>query len=88
MIKVISTENMRKSEAAAIEKSLTAFELISRAGLAIFEAVDWKPPVAVVCGGGNNAADGFATASRLKTAGIDVTLFLYPTADRGRPLFL
>ena len=76
MIKVISTENMRKSEAAAIEKSLTAFELISRAGLAIFEAVDWKPPVAVVCGGGNNAADGFATASRLKTAGIDVTLFL------------
>jgi hydroxyethylthiazole kinase-like uncharacterized protein yjeF len=76
MIKVVSVENMRKSDAYTIEHSTSSRELMSRAGKAIFEAVDWKQPVAVVCGAGNNAGDGFVVAEYLKNAGIECELFL------------
>lgn len=76
MIKVVSVENMRKSDAYAGEHSASFRELMSRAGSAIFAAVEWRPPVAVVCGTGNNAGDGFAVAVLLKDANIPCTVFL------------
>ena len=51
----VSVETMRKSDAWTIEHLVPSKELMRRAGTAIFEAGQWKAPVAVVCGKGNNA---------------------------------
>lgn len=76
MIKVTSVENMRKSDEHTVLHSATQIELMDRAGKAIFEAVDWRAPVAVVCGTGNNAGDGFTVAGYLCRAGIPCEIFL------------
>ena len=70
MISVLSVENMRKSDARTIENGVPGRELMYRAGRGVFEAVRWKPPVAVVCGSGNNAGDGYVVAKLLHDAGI------------------
>ena len=75
MIKVVSVDTMRKSDAntaAAISFPV----LIERAGRALYEAVKWREPVAIVCGIGNNAADGFVVAELLTRAGKKAELFL------------
>ncbi|MBQ3126894.1 MAG: NAD(P)H-hydrate epimerase, partial [Clostridia bacterium] len=75
MIKVVSVDNMRKSDAnTAAEISFPT--LIERAGRAIFDTVEWHEPVAIVCGIGNNAADGFVVAELLTRAGKKAELFL------------
>ena len=76
MIKVVSVDNMRKSDAYTAEHFTTMRGLIERAGKAIFETVEWRPPVAVVCGIGNNAGDGFRVAELLHEANIPCELFL------------
>ena len=65
---------MRESDAKAIAGGIPGRELMHRAAKAIFDAVDWVPPVAVVCGKGNNGGDGYALACLLKEAGIDCVL--------------
>ena len=76
MIEVLSVENMRDSDAAAISSGIPGRELMRRAASYIFENVPWKPPVAVVCGSGNNAGDGFVLAKLLREAGITCEVFL------------
>lgn len=80
MINVASVENMKKSDLYTTENLVPATELMARAAKEIFDAVNeyggWKAPVAVVCGIGNNAGDGFAVAELLADAGIDCTIFL------------
>lgn len=76
MIKVVSIDNIRKSDAHTASTSTTMRELMTRAGKGIFDAVDWKAPVAVVCGIGNNAGDGFMVAELLYEAGISCEVFL------------
>ena len=76
MTGIMSVEDMRNSDAATIEGGVTGRELMARAGKAIYEAVMWKEPVAIVCGVGNNAGDGYVLAGLLKDAGIDCTLVL------------
>lgn len=76
MIKVTSALNMRNSDAHTIKTKTSSRELMARAGKAVFDSVRWKPPVAIVCGAGNNAGDGFVIASLLKKAGIECKLFL------------
>ena len=61
---------MRRSDAECIAKGTAARDLISRAASVLFEAVDWKAPVLLCCGSGNNAADGYALALRLREAGL------------------
>ena len=76
MIPVLSVENMRTSDAWTCEHVTPGRELMARAARAIFEAVDWHAPVAIVCGSGNNAGDGYALALLLHAHGIPCTVFL------------
>ncbi len=76
MIKVVSVDNMRRSDAYTSEHTVPSRELMQRAGRSIYNAVEWKPPVAVVCGTGNNAGDGFVVAELLHAAGIPCEIFL------------
>ena len=80
MIPVLSVENMRKSDSAAIASGIPGRELMRLAGEGIFRAVQWKRPAAVVCGSGNNAGDGYVVAALLREAGLECTV--YCVSDR------
>jgi NAD(P)H-hydrate epimerase len=72
----VSTEVMRASDRWTIENLVPSRVLMERAGRAIFEQVDWKGPVGIICGKGNNAGDGFVVASLLKDQGIECEIVL------------
>lgn len=81
--RAVTTEVMRKSDAWTIENLVDSKELMSRAGLSIVDAAlkanILNGPVAIVCGKGNNAGDGFVVASLLKDMGYELDVFLlYP----------
>ncbi|MBP5222881.1 MAG: NAD(P)H-hydrate epimerase, partial [Lachnospiraceae bacterium] len=76
MLDILSVENMRNSDSQTIAGGVSGRELMMRAGRAIFESVVWRPPVAIVCGSGNNAGDGYVLAKLLHYAGIDCTIML------------
>ena len=73
---ILSVENMRKSDAATIAGGIPGRELMYRAGRGIFDFVEWKAPVAIVAGSGNNAGDGYVIAKLLHDAGIDCCIIL------------
>lgn len=79
-VRVVSVQTMRESDAWTIANRTPSKELMYRAGQGIFEKAEWKAPVGIVCGKGNNAGDGYVTALLLKASGIPVTLILL--ADR------
>ncbi|MBO4470553.1 MAG: NAD(P)H-hydrate dehydratase [Clostridia bacterium] len=76
MIRVVSVENMRKSDAATIAAGTPGKELMLRAGRGVFDSAQWKPPVAILCGSGNNAGDGYVIALLLHEALIPCELIL------------
>ena len=76
MIRVLSVDNMRKSDANTIATTTSSKELMFLAGKSIYENVVWKPPVAIVCGSGNNAGDGYVVAQLLHDSDIDCSIFM------------
>lgn len=76
MKEILSVENMRKSDARTIATKVPSLELMYRAGKAVADTVEWRAPVGIVCGYGNNAGDGYVIALELKKRGIDCTLIL------------
>ena len=74
MIDILSVENMRVSDANTIANKIPAKELMMRAAKGIFDSVRWNGPVAIICGSGNNAGDGYALATLLYDSGIDCRL--------------
>ena len=76
MIRVVSVENMRQSDAATIAAGTPGRELMLRAGRGVFDSAEWKPPVAILCGSGNNAGDGYVIALLLHEARIPCELIL------------
>lgn len=72
---IMSVNNMRYSDAWTCANIVSSRELMKRAGEAVFEAVEWKAPVAIVCGSGNNGGDGYIIAHLLNKNGIDCQLF-------------
>ncbi len=79
MIKVLSVDNMRKSDAHTIEGGISGKELMYRAGVGVVKAIErstqLKGPVAIVCGSGNNAGDGYVIANLLQAQGYECTIF-------------
>lgn len=67
---------MRKSDAFSAAHGVSGRELMFRAGKSVFDAVCWRAPVAIVCGVGNNAGDGFVVARLLRDTGVDCCIFL------------
>lgn len=77
MIEVVSVENMRKSDAYTIANKISSLELMRRAGEGVYNAVKaWKEPIAIVCGSGNNAGDGYVLAKLLSDNGYKPILLL------------
>lgn len=76
MQKVVDVAVMRNSDRETIAHGSTGCELMRRAAQGIMESHAWLGPVAIVCGRGNNAGDGFALALLFKRAKIDCTVFL------------
>ncbi|MBE6600867.1 MAG: NAD(P)H-hydrate dehydratase [Ruminococcaceae bacterium] len=76
MKEILSVENMRKSDAHTIATKVPSTELMYRAGKAVADSVEWRAPVGIVCGWGNNAGDGYVIALELKKKNIDCTLLL------------
>ena len=71
----ISVAKMRESDAYTIEHLVPSKTLMYRAAMGIFHAADWKgKKIAIVCGSGNNAGDGYALACILADNGIVPTL--------------
>ena len=73
---ILSVGEMRMSDAIATSSLVPGMELMRRAGEGIFRAAEWKPPVAVVCGSGNNGGDGYVTAMLLAENGIPCDILL------------
>lgn len=72
---ILTAEQMRAAEAAAIEAGTAEIELMERAGAALAEAVRlYAGPreTLVLCGPGNNGGDGYVAARHLKLAGYAV----------------
>lgn len=80
MNRTVSVQVMRDSDAWTIANKVPSKELMRRAGEGIFRSGEWKGPVAIVCGSGNNAGDGYVVADLLKEVGIDVAIVL--TSER------
>lgn len=75
MIECVSVGNMRRSDAYTIANFVPSMELIRRAAYGVFRSVDWSGKIAILCGSGNNGADGFALACILKAHDIDCGVY-------------
>ena len=74
---VLSTQQMYRADALAIEGGKTGIALMENAGRAVAKCLmnRWfKKPVLILCGPGNNGGDGFVAAKHLKQAGWSVRL--------------
>ena len=76
MYKAVSVQVMRESDAWTIANKVPSKELMRRAGEGIFREGRWEAPVAIVCGSGNNAGDGYVVADLLCEAGIACEIIL------------
>ena len=74
---VLTVEEMRAAEQAAMHAGVSEWELMQRAGVG---AAQWVlrmaggRPVTVLCGPGNNGGDGYVIAEYLRKAGVPVSI--------------
>ena len=83
MKEIASVSLMRRSDENTIRTKIPSLDLMYRAGVGIFESVNWHGKILIVCGTGNNAGDGYVVASLLKSKGFFVELLLL--AERFSP---
>src|SRR5205085_8576723 len=79
MIELLTTTEMARADAIAVERGTDSFVLMQRAGAAVAEAamaMAPEGPILVVAGRGNNGGDGFVAAVELAGRGRDVSLML------------
>jgi len=75
-----TAEQIKQGELlAARAKNITMYELMKRAGKAVFSLLTEQYPnarhILVCCGGGNNGGDGYVVAKLAKSAGLKVNLW-------------
>jgi ADP-dependent NAD(P)H-hydrate dehydratase / NAD(P)H-hydrate epimerase len=79
---MLSTENVKATDAAAIKAGIPLEVLVEAAGRAVADAIKLEHPngarVVVVCGKGLNGADGFACARWLCLYGFEVKILHVP----------
>ena len=76
-LQILTVDEMRAADAAAIGAGVSGEMLMERAGSAVADAVvaRWSPrSVLVLCGPGNNGGDGYVAARKLAEAGWPVTV--------------
>ncbi len=74
---ILTNEEMRRADAAAVKAGTPSLTLMENAGRAVAEAAAARfPPckTVVLCGPGNNGGDGFVAARLLAGHGFDVTV--------------
>lgn len=85
MTKVCTSCEMKNIDRMALESGgIPSIVLMENAAIACFEEIvklESVKNVAVICGKGNNAGDGFAIARHLKNHGIDVKVYLVSGSD-------
>jgi hydroxyethylthiazole kinase-like uncharacterized protein yjeF len=86
-IKLYRAAQVRELDRIVIqERGIPGFELMSRAGYAVFQCLRNKWPyarsVAVFCGSGNNAGDGYVIARLALEAGLGVIVYCVSDPER------
>ncbi len=76
MQKVISKENMKKSDEYTIQNKMSSLKLMDKAAIAVMQSYNFKGKILIVAGTGNNAGDGYALANRLYENGHQVEILL------------
>ncbi len=76
MTEILTVAEMRQCAAAAIAAGTPGRALMRRAGEGLSRAGAWRAPVAVVCGTGNNAGDGYVLAELLDRSGTGCEILL------------
>lgn len=76
MQKVISVDNMRKSDKYTIDNITPSLELMYRAGVGVYNSVNWHGKTAIVCGTGNNGGDGYVLALELSKNNFECEIIL------------
>jgi len=74
MIKVLTREESRAADEAAIKNGISETELMRRAGLAVFDSFSFEGDTLIVIGKGNNAGDGLQLAKLLREAEKEVKI--------------
>ena len=79
-INLYRAEQVRELERLAISiQGISSFELMNRAGLAVFTCMNYQWPemqsVVIFCGAGNNAGDGYIVARHALLAGLKVVVY-------------
>ena len=84
-MKLLTKEQARELDRIAIKKmGIPGVELMGKAGSAVAEYVQnmvagiHNPKVAIICGKGNNAGDGYKAALELQKVGVKPQLFIIP----------
>lgn len=72
---VITVKNMRESDAHTIKQYVPSKELMYRAAMGVYRAVEWKGRIGILVGSGNNGGDGYALACILADQEIDSCIY-------------
>ena len=84
MLNVITVKTMRESDAHTIAEYVPSLELMDRAAMGVYKAVDWAGKrTGILTGSGNNGGDGYALACILADQGHSCTVFR--VSDRFSP---
>ncbi len=86
-IKLYRAAQVRELDRIAIqERGIPGFELMSRAGNEVFASLKKQWPdvrsIAVFCGSGNNAGDGYIIAKRALDAGLQVCVYAVSDSEK------
>lgn len=89
MISLFTADQVRQIDQQAIHSGITGYALMQRAASAALRVITQRWPqtryLMVLCGGGNNAGDGYEIARQAVSLGVDVQVFALcvPEALRG-----